>query len=177
MVEFGFIFDNHLTLEYATREGARVGAALANGGGTMGCSAGQSPNAASVDKQIIAAVQRVVTSPGSPVERSRVSSIKIYKSTSSGAINGGFVNTWVYRAGAGPVVDGQPLDFIQQGGTGWAACTRDNGGTPDSLGVSLVYDYHMVTPLDALMGFFGPSGGSPTVTLTDHTVMALNPGN
>ena len=29
MLEFGFIFDQHLTLEYASREGARVGAALA----------------------------------------------------------------------------------------------------------------------------------------------------
>ena len=31
MLEFGFIFDQHLTLEYSSREGARVGAALANG--------------------------------------------------------------------------------------------------------------------------------------------------
>jgi len=38
MLEFGFLFDHHLTLEYATREGARVGAALANGGGALGCS-------------------------------------------------------------------------------------------------------------------------------------------
>ncbi len=28
MLEFGFVFDHHLTLEYATREGARTGAAL-----------------------------------------------------------------------------------------------------------------------------------------------------
>ena len=31
MLEFGFIFDQHLTLEYSSREGARVGAAMANG--------------------------------------------------------------------------------------------------------------------------------------------------
>ncbi len=51
MLEFGFAFDQNLTLEYATREGARVGSALANGGGTLGCGAGQSPNAATVDQQ------------------------------------------------------------------------------------------------------------------------------
>ena len=31
MLEFGFAFNHNLTLEYATREGARTGAALANG--------------------------------------------------------------------------------------------------------------------------------------------------
>ena len=31
MLEFGFAFSHHLTMEYATREGARAGAALANG--------------------------------------------------------------------------------------------------------------------------------------------------
>ena len=31
ILEFGFVFNHHLTLEYATREGARAGAALADG--------------------------------------------------------------------------------------------------------------------------------------------------
>ena len=32
-IEFGFIFTHSLSMEYATREGARVGSSLANGGG------------------------------------------------------------------------------------------------------------------------------------------------
>ena len=136
MLEFGFVFDHHLTIEYASREGARTGSALANGGGVVGCGTGQSPNAASVDKQIIAAVQRVLTSPGSPVVPSRVGTIKLYKATSTGAISGSSVNTWVYSAGAGPVVDGKAIDFVQSGGTGWAACLRNNGTPADSIGVS-----------------------------------------
>ena len=87
MLEFGFLFDHHLTLEYATREGARVGSALANGGGTLGCGAGQSPNAADVDKQIIAAVQRVITSPGSAVVPSRITEIRIYKANTTGGVH------------------------------------------------------------------------------------------
>ena len=77
MVEFGFLFDHHLTLEYATREGARVGAALANGGGpiTPGC-ATELAASAKVDQQIVAAVQRVITSPGSAVVPSRVAEIR-----------------------------------------------------------------------------------------------------
>ena len=177
MLEFGFLFDHHLTLEYATREGARVGAALGNGGGPVGCSTGQSPNAADVDKQIVAAVQRVITSPGSQVVGSRVSRIRIYRSTVDGAVEGTFVNVWVPTVppGNGPTVDGRKLDY-DVSSTGWGACNRNNvGTTPDSIGVSLEYDYHLVTPLSAAMGFFGP-GGPSVIPIGDHTVMALNPG-
>ena len=181
MLEFGFLFDHHLTLEYATREGARVGAALANGGGTLGCSTGQSPNAATVDQQIVAAVQRVITSPGSAVVKGRVREIVIYKSTTTGTVSGsapGLQNKWVYGLAGGPSVDGRPLDFVPTTTQGWAACTRVNGGaTPDSIGVSLKYDYELVTPLSAVMGFFGPGSGPTTIEIGDKTVMALNPGN
>jgi hypothetical protein len=180
MLEFGFLFDHHLTLEYATREGARVGAALANGGGTLGCSTGQSPNAGTVDQQIVAAVQRVITSPGSAVVKSRVSEIIIYKSTLTGGVTGsapGQQNKWVYGLNGGPVVDGRALDFVPTTTQGWAACSRNNGSIPDSIGVSLKYDYELVTPLSAVMGFFGPGSGPTTVEIGDRTVMALNPGN
>ena len=39
MLEMGLAFSHHLTLEYATREGSRTGAGLANGGSTN-CIAG-----------------------------------------------------------------------------------------------------------------------------------------
>ena len=174
MVEFGFIFDHHLSLEYATREGARVGAALANGGGQVGCGTGQSPNAATVDQQVIAAVQRVVASPGSPIVESRISQIRIFKSDSSGDPSGSSYNTWIYQAAGGPVVDGRALDFKQSGSSGYAACSRDNGATPDSIGVSIAYTYQMVTPIAAVMGFFGGAGAT-SIPIADKTVMALNP--
>ncbi len=175
MLEFGFLFDHHLTLEYATREGARVGSAMGNGGGTLGCGAGQSPNAATVDPQIIAAVQRVITSPGSAVVASRITEIRIYKSNTTGGISGSS-NKWIYSQANGPSVDGKNLDFIPSGATGWAACARDNGAEPDSIAVSLKYDYHLVTPLSAAMGFFGPGTGPSAFEIGDRTVMALNPG-
>jgi TadE-like protein len=167
-LEFGFVFDHHLTLEYATREGARTGAALVNGGGPLGCGGGQSPNAATVDPQIIAAVQRVVKSPGSPVVMSRISAIRIYKSDANGQISGGLVNTWIYQAGAGPTVDGAPLDFIPQTVI-WQACSRTNGGTPDSIGVGLSYTYNSQT---ALISFIP---GLNTIPMNDRTVMQMNP--
>lgn len=169
-LEFGFIFDHHLTLEYSTREGARTGAALVNGGGPLGCGAGQSPNAATVDQQIIAAVQRVLKSPDSPLRThlNDVSAIRIYKADLNGQISSGLVNTWIYQAGGGPVVDGAALDFRPQTVT-WQPCSRTNGATPDSVGVGITYTYRSQT---ALISFVP---GLNTVGMNDRTVMAMNP--
>jgi Flp pilus assembly protein TadG len=168
MLEFGFIFDQHLTLEYSSREGARVGAAMANGSTAYPC--------AQVDNHVIAAVQRVLTSPGSRVTPNRVSEIRIYKSTSTGAQSGTLANTWVYQAAGGPTIDGKALDF-KNVTTNWSACGRSNTtSNPDSIGVRVTYSYLPVTPLSAVMNFFGGTG--PTaIPITDKTVMALNPGN
>ena len=168
MLEFGFLFDQHLTLEYSSREGARVGAALANGTTTFPC--------ASVDDQVIAAVQRVLTSPGSRIDASQVTEIRIYKATSTGGQSGSLANIWSYSAGAGPSIDGKNLDFIP-GTINWSACSRSNTtSAPDSLGVSVNYTYQAVTPLSAVMSFFGGPGPA-SIPITDRTVMALNPGN
>lgn len=174
MLEFGFVFDHHLTISYATREGARAGAALANGGGPLGCAVGQSPNASAVDPQIIAAVQRVLASPGSPIALNRISEIRIYKATATGGEVTGKVNVWRYDPAGGPMVDGRALDFSPQT-IGWPACERSNvTAAPDSLGVSLRYTYQFVTPLSAVGAFFG-GGGPASLPISDRTVMALNP--
>jgi len=161
MLEFGFAFSHHLGLEYATREGARVGAALGPGDGAEGVPC------AEVDDQIIAAVQRVLTSPGTAVDIGAVSSIRIYRATSAGGETTD-VNTWT--PGTGPTVDGVALLFNDTTVT-WSACSRDNGSSPDSLGVAITYTYRYVTPVGNFMGL----GSSPTLLINDRTVMALNP--
>ncbi len=178
MLEFGFVFDQNLTLEYATREGARVGSALANGGGDLGCSAGQSPNAATVDPQILAAVQRVLLSPSSRVvpATSPAMVVTIWKATSAGQPVAGSVNTWTYTGpGTGPLVDGQQIGFTQ-GAVQWNACARKNGGVggPDSIGVSLTHVYKFQTALAGILGFFGGPTANQ-LAISDRTVMALNP--
>jgi Flp pilus assembly protein TadG len=172
LLEFGMVFDHTMTITTATREGARNGAAFANGNSTtMICT-----TSVDVDKYIIAAVQRVLKAPGSRVVVSRVQEIDIYKAAANGTPSGTAINAWTYSAGAGPVVDGAPLDFVQ-GTVNWDACTRDNTGTtPDSLGVSIRYNYQFQTPLAAVIGFFGPAG-TGGLTISDRTVMSLNPTN
>lgn len=173
ILEFGFIFDHAMTLNYASREGARSGAAFAAGNDTtMPCTA-----SVDVDKHIIAAIQRVIDAPGSQVAASRISEIRIYSAGSSGAQLGSAANVWTYDAGGGPLVDGAALDFSATS-TGWNACARDNSWTggvaPDSLGIGIRYTYEFVTPLAGIVGFFGPAG-SGSLQLDDRTVMALNP--
>jgi hypothetical protein len=171
-LEFGLAFDHNLTLQYATREGARTGSALANGGGPQTCSP---PSAASttVDHNIVAAVERVLTSEGSPIVLANVTEIRIYKvaaGNTAGTEVSGLVNRWTYTPGAGPVVNGVPLDFSpDMAMQGWAACSRFTGQpNPDSIGVSLRYTYNLQTSL-------GPLLGGMSFQMRDHTVMSLNP--
>jgi hypothetical protein len=170
-LEFGLAFDHNLTLKYATREGARTGSALANGGGQLGCGGGQSPNAASVDPSIVAAVERVLVSEGSPIALDEISEIRIYKANTSGNESGP-VNVWIYAPGQGPIVDGEQLDFkADLTRQTWATCSRNNGGgNPDYIGVSLGYSYHLQTPLGNLLAILD-------LGMHDQTVMQLNPTN
>jgi len=176
MLEFGLAFNHRLTVGYASREGARIGAALAHGGATSCATA----DPGLVDQQVIAATQRILKSPGSPLVQSDVQRIEIYKSDAAGKQIGSLVNVWTPTAGAGPDIDPGPtvdrLDF-SQATVAWPACARKNGTNPDSLGVRVVYTYRLTTPLRAAAEFFGGSSVSSTFDMTDQTVMALNPTN
>jgi len=175
MLDFGFAFYTNLTLEYASREGARVGAALAAGSTTLPC--------AEVDDHVIAASQRVLQSAGITVRldnsdptKSRVNWIRIYRATGN-ANGGGYdgtYNQWTYSAGGGPTVDGTTLDFVRAT-HGWSACSRTNGATPDAIGVAINYTYEWTTPLANIVRL--ASGGSffTNLTFLDKTVMNLNP--
>ena len=165
LLEFGFAFDHHLTLEYGTREGARAGSALANGSKlASGC--------ADVDKYVVEAVERVLGSPGSPIQNlNDILQIRIYKATASGG-EAGPVNVW--EPGT---TTGWDLHFQYVGAKSnyWNPCTRVNKASgPDSIGVAVVYRYHAVTPLAGVMQFFG-GGGWTQLSMEDKTVMALNP--
>ena len=98
MLEFGMAFNDLLTIGYASREGSRAGAALATGK-ALSCSPSTDPGG--VDKTVIAAVQRIVKSPGSDVELADITQVRIYKATATGAQSGAFVNVWTYTPGAG----------------------------------------------------------------------------
>jgi Flp pilus assembly protein TadG len=161
MLEFGFVFDHLLTIQYATREGARTGAALAAGGSSLPCATG-------VDPLIIQAVNRVLQSNGSRVDVTEIQEIRIYKAGANGSqdlTSPNAFNIWNYS---------NATHTFTQTSVGWSACVRNNGVNPDSIGVSLVYRYRMQTSLGSVLRFFGGTGWS-TITISDRTVMSLNP--
>jgi len=174
VAEIGLVANDSLTIGYGSREGARAGSALARGG-VQDCSSGDDP--AGVDQTIVAGVQRIIESSGSDVDLSEVREIRIFKATTSGAKVSDRINTWTYAgADGGPDIDPgsgvSRLDFSPVD-VRWPACSRSSGGTtPDILGVEVVYDRALVSPLASLLRGLGIA---PVVTLAETTVMTLNP--
>jgi hypothetical protein len=144
-----------------------MGSNLANGGGPLGCGGGQSPNAAMVDPQIIASVERSLTGAGTEIDLARVTEIRIWKTDGSGNETAS-VNVWTYTPNIGPVIDGNPLEFSPSGATGWQACSRVNTIPADGLGVTIKYSYQSKSPLRYFMAGFAQW------PVTDRTVMMLN---
>ncbi len=175
LLDFGLAFSHNLTLEYASREGARTGAALAAGNSSLACD--------KVDSYVMAAVQRVLKAPGSSVRLGDIGEVHIYKAGPDGAEKDSHgvaypVNVWKYNAGSKPTVDGQVLDFGLTS-AGWSACSRSNATpNPDSIGISITYAYHFITPLASAISLVGGhTSGAATLPMSDRTVMQLNPTN
>ena len=102
MLEFGLAYTHDQTLAYATREGARAGAALGVGNSSYPC------NTPNFDAPIVAAVERILESPGSPITIANVQSIKIYLANAAGNPTGS-VNNWALAIGGGQSWTASPL--------------------------------------------------------------------
>jgi hypothetical protein len=178
-LEFGFAFNHNITLETATREGARAGAAMADGTQIDTTCGGTTITPANVDPLVIAAVQRVLKSPGSMVDMGQITDLQIYKVSTNGSVIGP-ANVWRYRPGnaGNPAVPCQSplerLDFYEFS-HGWDAATRLNDATPDSIGVSITYTYQFRSALGSILRFIGGGTTWSSVRMTDKTVMALQP--
>jgi len=189
-LEFGFLFLHNLTLEYASREGARAGAAMADGSvkdsqcqlGAKGTIGDQQ-----VDPLIIAAVQRVLESPGSQLRLSNgtggitATTVTIYHADANGnQIGAG--NTWTYTGTNTVQIPCQlPVGYLHftPGPVNWPAASRKNAplppGVPDSIGVAINYAYVWQTPLGGILRLINGVTSTPQFAMSDKTVMALEP--
>jgi hypothetical protein len=164
MVEMGFAINHNVSIQTATRQGARVGSVLVNG--DTKCATGDAVKAATVDPGIIAAVEGALTSTGSSVDMSQVTSVEIFGVSSNNAVLG----TDKYK------YDSVSKHFIPNGASGWPAVGRcgavtgalPNGGAP-RIGVKITYNYKFLTPLGSFLNNNGQ------ITMTDQTTMALEP--
>ena len=150
-VELGLIFGKLSSLGYASREGARAGAALVTGGVTDCSEADPDPP---VDVVVVAAAQRILTSPDSGIDLGKVEQIRIFKADGDGSE----IATNVWTPGVGALVDPEDptdprLKFVEVSAP-WPACARNNTrrfGGPESIGVTLKYRYEFVTPVASLV--------------------------
>ncbi len=158
LLEFGLAMDSDMALEAASREGARAGASLGNGGTQGGC-----PNslvddpATGVDATIVRTVQTSLSGAGVDL---RSVTIWIYGTNSSGNANTS-IDKYAWAAGS----------FTSSNGHPYAACGRHDGtfggGNYDSIAVQIQYTYTSRTGLLALF-----TGGLP---MTAKAVMPIGP--
>jgi hypothetical protein len=187
MLDFGQMFNQNLTIEYATREGARVGGALVTGvkpGGTAAdCGNSGSGRWVDPDLYIVAAVQRVLDSAGSPIDYAELGELRIARATTAGAETGS-VNVWTAAPGAGPLfdMDGNGVADTHLNFTGptypsapWSACVRSNTEPPQSIRVALSYRYQFQFGLEGMLRSIDPDTAFSSVLIRDRTVMSFNP--
>jgi Flp pilus assembly protein TadG len=153
IVEFGFAFHSMLSINYASRNAALLGA--------------EAGEAAGADCIILESVEDDVTAPLDP---QRITSVEIFRSDQNGAQMGSSVNRWTrtgsttcnltgavsitvpysrqsngYREGSPPV--GDRCDVLAGCGVGHAGL--------DTIGVRIGYDHAWVTPLAGATGLLG----------------------
>jgi hypothetical protein len=131
VLEFGFLYNNILTVQYAARQGV---SAAAQAGGIDGA-----------DCSILKAVEKALTAP---IDKTRVTSVKIFKADANGDPIPGSINQYV-RVGTldCPGSDTQPYTIV--GSEGYPQAERHDSLAEglDVVGVRIGYLYLGITPL------------------------------
>jgi Flp pilus assembly protein TadG len=181
MIEMGFAINHNTSIVTATRQGARVGASLVNGSPIHHCTdntAAGIAGAAAVDAQIVAATEGVLRSPGSPINVSQVSKIEIIELDGSTGAETGKKNTWISAVNTdgtprGDVIPGTSTKlYFKANGGNYTVGSRCGTSPAKGIEVRITYTYLFITPLGALISTVFPSS---SITMTDHTTMALEP--
>jgi Flp pilus assembly protein TadG len=147
IIEFSLTLNALLSINFASREAALIAA--------------EAGNATGADCAILQTVEQSITAPANA---SRITQVRIYQSTQSGALVAGRVNTYVrsssmscsFRTGSITV------PYTLSGSAGYQDTTRCNvllgcNGSRgvDHIGVEVQYDYQWQTPLAALLNVSG----------------------
>ena len=165
LLEFGFVFDHGMTINYATREGARSGAAFAQGNGTID----------GLRRRRQEHHRRRPARPRThPARWSHRATSRRSPSSSPHRRHAGIAarsNIWTYSAGGGPRSMAEPglpprrgpVERLHRPGQRRASAQWDQPGLASACASPT--RYHYVTPLAAAIGFFGPSTGSGILTI------------
>jgi Flp pilus assembly protein TadG len=163
-IEFAFVFNAVLAINFATRDAALIGA-----------EAGADANA---DCAILAAIGQDVSAPANP---NHIQTVVIYRTDRTGSLTAyaGQADTYV-RGGslACHRSDGTPYtEDYTLASSGYLPISRCNvlsgctgGRALDIIGVQVTYTHHWVTPLRGLGGVSGTS-----TTITQSNSMRMEP--
>lgn len=149
VLEFGFLYNNLLTIQFAARQGV---SAAAQAGAVDGA-----------DCSILNAVEDALSAP---IDRSEIAAVEIFLSDASGDPVPGRMNTYI-RAGTltCPGTGDQPYTLL--GAEGYAQIDRIDtlAAGLEVIGVRIDYDYHGITPI----------GAGRVWALTDGATLRMEP--
>ncbi|MDP9482662.1 MAG: pilus assembly protein [Chloroflexota bacterium] len=133
VLEYGFLYNNILTVQYAARQGV---SAAAQAGGVDGA-----------DCSILKAVERALTAP---IDKTRLSSVLIFKSDANGDPVPGVANQYV-RTGTLDCPGSGTEPYTLVGSEGYAQADRRDALADglDVVGVRIGYLYSGITPIGA----------------------------
>lgn len=149
ILEYGFLYNNILTVQYAARQGV---SAAAQAGGVDGA-----------DCSILKAIERALTAP---IDKVRISSVLVYKSDVNGDPVPGAVNQYV-RSGTLDCPGSETQPYTLVGSEGYVQSDRHDALAEglDVVGVRIGYLYSGITPL----------GAGRTWTVSDGASLRMEP--
>lgn len=144
VIEFGFLYNNILTVQYAARQGV---SAAAQAGGVDGA-----------DCTILKAIERALTVP---IDKGRITTVTIYRSDAAGDPVPGAVNTYS-RTGSLDCPGDATQPYSLNGTEGYAQQDRKDSIAEglDVVGVRIGYTYAGITPIGAGLTWAVSDGAS-----------------
>ncbi len=149
LVEYGFLYNNILTVQYASREGVSVAA-----------------EAGAVDGADCAILKAVEAALQTPVNRAGINAIEIFQADVNGDPIPGRMNRYI-RTGSLDCPGGQVEPYSLDGAEGYPQTDRHDtlSAGLDLIGVHVDFTYFSITPL----------GAGQTWTLSDGATLRMEP--
>ena len=131
MIEYGFLYNNILTVQFAARQGVSAAAEVGAGDGA--------------DCTILKAVEAALTVP---IDKTKITSVDIFQSDSTGQPVPGVVNHYI-RSGTLDCPGSVDQPYTLVGGEGYLQTTRHDAIAEglDIVGVRIAYLYNGITPI------------------------------
>ncbi|MBA3877335.1 MAG: hypothetical protein C0498_10420 [Anaerolinea sp.] len=175
IIEFGFVFNALLSINYATRNASLIAAEAGNTAATDGAG---NPIEIGPDCLILQTIEEDVTAPADP---NQITAVRIYRADLLGKEMSGVVNVYVR---GGPTTCRFPggvtitVPYQLSGPVGYPSSNRCNFvagcgvGQPglDTIGVQITYQHAWRTPMPNLIG-----GSGSGLTLMRSNAMRMEP--